>query len=219
MSHSVRGNWPTEVITCVLNWLAERLARWCSARPQPSAKSNGGASLSRQNTVVRPMIVATTRIRNRLRKKSSRSWVTYTAPTPARGSLPVVIRTSSTWLPSRKPMTAVSALKTTRPGADSPQSYATLPWPPPRSISPRPPRMLPTGCRKRTVAGSQIASSKCEGPMGSPSTSGEADALEAVLSRCSEGDVKTPFCATRSFFMRVLAPILRDMKTSAAEGP
>ncbi len=45
----------------------------------------------------------------------------------------------------------------------------------------------------------------------------EADALEAVLSRCSEGDVKTPFCATRSFFMRVLVPILQDMETSAAE--
>ena len=45
----------------------------------------------------------------------------------------------------------------------------------------------------------------------------EADALEAVLSRCSEGDVETPFCATRSFFMRVLVPILQDMETSAAE--
>ena len=47
----------------------------------------------------------------------------------------------------------------------------------------------------------------------------EADALEAVLSRCSEGDVKTPFCARRSFFMRVLAPILRDMETSTTESP
>ena len=97
--------------------------------------------------------------------------MTVTAPTPARGSLPVVIRTSSTSLPSRKPMTAVSVLETTRPGADSPRSYATLPWLPPRSISPRPPRMLPTGCRKRTVAGSRVAWSKCEEPMGSPSTS------------------------------------------------
>ena len=47
----------------------------------------------------------------------------------------------------------------------------------------------------------------------------EADALEAVLSRCSEGDVKTPFCARRSFFMRVLVPILRAMETSTTESP
>ena len=77
--------------------------------------------------------------------------------------------------------------------------------------------MLPTGCRKRTVAGSQVASSKCESAYGLSIDQPEADALEAVLSRCSEGDVETPFCATRSFFMRVLVPILRDMETSAAE--
>ena len=47
----------------------------------------------------------------------------------------------------------------------------------------------------------------------------EIDALEAVLTRCSEGDIKAPFCATRSFFTRVLIPVLRDTDPSATERP
>lgn len=45
----------------------------------------------------------------------------------------------------------------------------------------------------------------------------EVDALEAVLTRCPERQIKNPFCSTRSFFMRVLVPVLYDMETSATE--
>ena len=45
----------------------------------------------------------------------------------------------------------------------------------------------------------------------------EAAALESVLSSCSSADVREVFCATRSFVMQVLLPILRSDVPEAAE--
>ncbi len=47
--------------------------------------------------------------------------------------------------------------------------------------------------------------------------SGEAAALESVLSNCSAADVREAFCATRSFFMQVLLPILTSDVPGAAD--
>ena len=45
----------------------------------------------------------------------------------------------------------------------------------------------------------------------------EAAALESVLSNCSAADVREAFCATRSFVVQVLLPILRNDVPEAAE--
>lgn len=45
---------------------------------------------------------------------------------------------------------------------------------------------------------------------------GEADALEAVLSRCSAGDVREPFCPAGRSILRFVLPILR--RTDAGGG-
>ena len=47
----------------------------------------------------------------------------------------------------------------------------------------------------------------------------EVDALEAVLTGCSDQDVITPFCSPRSFFRRVLLPVVQDAETSATARP
>ena len=47
----------------------------------------------------------------------------------------------------------------------------------------------------------------------------EAAALESVLSDCSAAHVQEAFCATRSFFMQVLLPIVRSGVPGAGEAP
>lgn len=48
----------------------------------------------------------------------------------------------------------------------------------------------------------------------------EAAALESVLSNCSAADVREAFCATRSFFMQVLLPIVRsDVREAGDASP
>lgn len=45
---------------------------------------------------------------------------------------------------------------------------------------------------------------------------GEADALEAVLTRCSAGERSEPYCETRSFVVRVILPVTRALEDREA---
>lgn len=47
---------------------------------------------------------------------------------------------------------------------------------------------------------------------------GEADALEAVLSRCPAGDVREPFCPAARSVLRFVLPILMPTEAPAGTG-
>lgn len=44
----------------------------------------------------------------------------------------------------------------------------------------------------------------------------EADALEAILSRCSAGDRRDPYCRTRSFVIGVIVPVVAALEARDA---